>query len=133
MEWKEIGCNKEEIISKEIEESAMDTIYIRGGLFFISDGMLFGDRIAEICSEHQGRDHDKCEAHHPCNRLTYAHGDVTVDRNQPQCKYDLADHLERAADQRCHRVAHALKSISHYYENCHRRDTERKRVIKCKN
>ena len=26
MEWKEIGCNKEEIISKEIEESAMDTM-----------------------------------------------------------------------------------------------------------
>lgn len=35
MEWKEIGCNKEEIISKEIEESAMDTVCIRGGLFFI--------------------------------------------------------------------------------------------------
>lgn len=33
MEWKEIGCNKEEIISKEIEQSAMDTTCIRGGLF----------------------------------------------------------------------------------------------------
>lgn len=54
MEWKESGCNKEEIISKEIEESAMDTTCIRGGLFFVSVGMLFGDRIAEICSELQG-------------------------------------------------------------------------------